>query len=182
MAYGETVLLPRGCLDETFTPRAARLPVRKGVRLAVDLGSARIGVARSDPDGWLASPLTTVTRGRGDMARLAELAEANGAIEVIVGLPTTLSGRQGKAALDARAFARALARKLAPVPVRLLDERFTTVTAHDALRTAGRDSRARRIIVDQAAAAVLLQSALDAERSAGRPAGEPVRLAPGAHE
>ena len=74
------------------------MPVRKGVRLAVDLGSARIGVARSDPDGWLASPLTTVTRGQGDMARLAELAEGNGAIEVIVGLPTTLSGQQGKAA------------------------------------------------------------------------------------
>jgi putative Holliday junction resolvase len=182
LAYGETVPLPRGCLDETLTPQADRLPVRKGVRLAVDLGSARIGVARSDPDGWLASPLTTVTRGRGDMARLAELAEANAAIEVIVGLPTTLSGRQGQAALDARAFARALARKLAPVPVRLLDERFTTVTAHDALRAAGRDSRARRTIVDQAAAAVLLQAALDAERSAGQPAGEPVRLATGAHE
>jgi putative Holliday junction resolvase len=179
LAYGETVPLSRGCLDETFTPQAVRLPVRKGVRLAVDLGSARIGVARSDPDGWLASPLTTVTRGRGDMARLAELAET---IEIIVGLPTTLSGQQGKAALDARAFARGLARRLAPVPVRLLDERFTTVTAHDALRTAGRDSRARRIIVDQAAATVLLQSALDAERSTGRPAGEPVRLATGAHE
>jgi len=139
-------------------------------------------VARSDPDGWLASPLTTVTRGRGDLARLAELAASSGAIEVIVGLPTTLSGRQGKAALDARAFARGLARRLAPVPVRLLDERFTTVTAHDALRTAGRDSRARRAIVDQAAAAVLLQSALDAERSTGRPAGEPVRPATGASE
>jgi putative pre-16S rRNA nuclease len=182
LAYGEIVPLPRGCVDETFTPEAARLPVRKGVRLAVDLGSARIGVARSDPDGWLASPLTTITRGRGDLARLAELAEASGVIEVIVGLPTTLSGRQGKAALDARAFARGLARRLAPVPVRLLDERFTTVTAHDALRTAGRDSRARRTIVDQAAAAVLLQSALDAERSTGRPAGEPVRLAAGASE
>ena len=67
-----------------------------------------------------------------------------------------------------------LARRLAPVPVRLLDERFTTVTAHDALRVAGRDSRARRTIVDQAAAAVLLQAALDAERSTGRPAGRPV--------
>jgi len=155
------------------------LPVRKGVRLAIDLGSARIGVARSDPGGWLASPLTTVTRGQGDMARLAELAEASDAIEVIVGLPTTLSGRQGKAALDAQAFARVLARRLAPVPVRLLDERFTTVTAHDALRAAGRDSRARRAIVDQAAAAVLLQAALDAERSAGQPSG---RLVTGACE
>jgi putative holliday junction resolvase len=179
LAYGETVPSPRGSLDETFTPEAARLPVRKGVRLAIDLGSARIGVARSDPGGWLASPLTTVTRGQGDMARLAELAEASDAIEVIVGLPTTLSGRQGKAALDAQAFARVLARRLAPVPVRLLDERFTTVTAHDALRAAGRDSRARRTIVDQAAAAVLLQAALDAERSAGQPSG---RLVTGACE
>ena len=182
LAYGETVPLPRGCLDETSTPEAARLPVRRGVRLAVDLGSVRIGVARSDPGGAMASPLTTVTRGKGDVARLAELADENGAIEVIVGLPTTLSGRPGRAALEARSFARGLAGRLAPVPVRLLDERFTTVTAHDALRRAGRDSRARRAVVDQAAAAVLLQAALDAERSAGRPAGEPVQPATGGRE
>lgn len=79
------------------------------MRLAIDVGTARIGVARCDPGGSLASPLTTVTRGKGDVARLAELAEANEAIEVIVGLPTTLSGREGRAALDARAFARRLA-------------------------------------------------------------------------
>ena len=158
------------------------MPVRKGVRLAVDLGSVRIGVARSDPGGWMASPLTTITRGQGDVAGLAGLAEANGAIEVIVGLPTTLSGRPGRAALEARAFARGLASRLAPVPVRLVDERFTTVTAHDALRSAGRDSRARRGVVDQAAAAVLLQAALDAERSTGRPAGEPVQAATGGRE
>jgi putative holliday junction resolvase len=173
LAYRETVLLPEGRLDETFPPEAAQLPVRKGVRLAIDVGTARIGVARCDPGGSLASPLTTVTRGKGDVARLAELAGANGAIEVIVGLPTTLSGREGRAALDARAFARRLASRLAPVPVRLLDERFTTVTAHDALRMAGQDSKARRSVVDQAAAAVLLQAALEAERSTGRPAGEP---------
>ncbi len=182
MGYRETVPLPRGCLDETFAPEADRLPVRKGVRLAIDVGSARIGVARCDPDGLIASPLTTVTRGRGDLARLAELAETSGAVEVIVGLPTTLSGHEGKAAQDARAFARGLASRLAPVPVRLVDERFTTVTAHDALRTAGRDSRARRGVVDQAAAAVLLQAALDAEQSTGRPAGEPVLPATGVPE
>jgi len=139
-------------------------------------------VARCDPGGSLASPLTTVTRGKGDLARLAELAGSNGAIEVIVGLPRTLSGTEGKAAADARGFARELASRLAPVPVRLLDERFTTVTAHDALRTGGRDSRARRGVVDQAAAAVLLQAALDAERSTGRPAGEPIRPTAGARE
>jgi putative Holliday junction resolvase len=167
---------------ETFAPDPEGIPVRRGVRLGVDVGSARIGVARCDPGGALASPLTTVTRGQGDLARLAELAEENGATEVVVGLPTTLSGQDGKAAADARGFARKLAARVAPVPVRLVDERFTTVTAHDALRVAGRDSRARRGVVDQAAAAVLLQAALDAERSTGRPAGEPVSMTPGAHE
>jgi putative holliday junction resolvase len=167
---------------ETFAPDPEGIPVRRGVRLGIDVGSARIGVARCDPGGALASPLTTVTRGRGDLARLAELAEENGATEVVVGLPTTLSGQDGKAAADARGFARKLAARVAPVPVRLIDERFTTVTAHDALRAAGRDSRARRGIVDQAAAAVLLQAALDAERSTGHPAGEPVSTTPGAQE
>jgi putative holliday junction resolvase len=142
------------------------------VRLGIDVGSVRIGVARCDPGGSLASPLTTVTRGQGDLARLAELAGRDNVIEVIVGLPATLSGREGRAAADARAFARRLAARLAPIPVRLLDERFTTVTAHGALRAAGRDSRARRAVVDQAAAAVLLQAGLDSERSTGQPAGE----------
>jgi putative Holliday junction resolvase len=179
LAYRETVPLPERCVDETFTPDPVRIPVRRGVRLGIDVGSARIGVARCDPGGTLASPLTTVTRGRGDLARLAELAEQDGVIEVIVGLPTSLSGREGRAAAEARAFARGLAARLAPVPVRLLDERFTTVTAHDALRAAGRDSRARRSVVDQAAAAVLLQAGLDAERSTGRPAGALVPVAAG---
>jgi putative holliday junction resolvase len=174
LAYRETVPLPERCVAETFTPAPVRMPVRRGVRLGIDVGSARIGVARCDPGGSLASPLTTVTRGQGDVARLAELAERDGAIEVIVGLPTSLSGREGRAAAEARAFARRLAARLKPVPVRLLDERFTTVTAHDALRMAGRDSRARRSVVDQAAAAVLLQAGLDAERSTGQPPGEPV--------
>jgi putative holliday junction resolvase len=178
VAYRETVPLPERCLDVAFarTPSSSetRLPVRRGVRLAIDVGSVRIGVARCDPAGTLASPLTTVRRGRGDLARLAELAGANDAVEVIVGLPVSLSGAQGKAAVGARAFARSLAGRLAPVPVRLFDERFTTVTAHDALRMAGRDSRARRQVVDRTAAAVLLQAALDAERMTGRPPGEPV--------
>jgi putative holliday junction resolvase len=98
--------------------------------------------------------------------------------EVIVGLPTSLSGNEGQAAAGAREFAAMLAARLAPVPVRLLDERFTTVTAHDALRQGGRDERARRQLVDQAAAAVLLQAALDAERGAGAPPGELARRCP----
>jgi putative Holliday junction resolvase len=144
--------------------------VREGVRLAVDVGSVRVGVARSDPGGILASPLTVVRAGPGELDELATLAAD--AIEVIVGLPTSLSGREGIAAAAARSFAAELAGRLAPIPVRLVDERFTTAQAHDALRRGGKDSRARRGMVDAAAAAVLLQAALDAERATGNPPGQ----------
>lgn len=152
--------------------------MRPGVRLAVDVGLARIGVAGCDPAGLLASPLATVRRGRGDLAELARLAGEHDVIEVTVGLPRGLSGAEGQSAADARGFAAKLAGLVAPVPVRLVDERFTTVLAHDALRTGGRDSRARRSVVDQAAAAVLLQTALDTERATGRAAGELVTPEP----
>lgn len=154
--------------------------MRDGVRLAVDFGSARVGVARCDPSGLLATPLATVPRGRADMDQLAALVSEHDPIEVIVGLPTGLSGREGAAATATREFARALAARLAPLPVRLVDERFTTVIAHDALRQGGRGSRERRPSVDKAAAALILQGALDAERSTGQPAGELVGSAPGA--
>jgi putative holliday junction resolvase len=171
------VLQPYRCLGETSPPGSRQL--RSGVRLAIDVGSARIGVARCDSDGRLASPLTTVPRGTGDLAALVGLATEEHAIEIIVGLPVGLSGREGQAAAEARMFAGALAGRVAPVPVRMLDERFTTVIAHDALRQSGRDSRARRPRVDQAAAALLLQGALDEERSTGQPAGELVGSASG---
>jgi putative Holliday junction resolvase len=160
--------------------------VREGVRLAVDVGSVRIGVARSDPDGILASPLTVLRSGprnpgpRAELDGLATLAASADAIEVIVGLPTSLSGREGTAAAAARSFAAELAGRLAPIPVRLVDERFTTTQAHDALRRGGKDSRARRGTVDAAAAAVLLQAALDTERATGRPPGQLVALTGGA--
>jgi putative Holliday junction resolvase len=126
----------------------------------------------------LASPLTTIQRGRGDLDNLAELAAEQGAIEVIVGLPTGLSGREGTAAAATRRFAVALAARLAPV--RLVDERFTTVIAHGSLRRGGQDTRERRRGVDKAAAALILQGALDAERATGQPAGEVVGSVPGA--
>jgi len=148
------------------------------VRLAVDVGSVRVGVARSDPGGVLASPLIVLRSGPGAKDELATLAAD--AIEVIVGLPTSLSGREGRAATGARSFATDLAERLAPIPVRLVDERFTTTAAHDALRRGGKDSRARRQVVDAAAAAVLLQAALDAERATGRPPGQLVTLTGGA--
>ena len=146
--------------------------VRHGVRLGVDVGTVRIGVARSDPSGLLASPLDTVRRGAGDVTELARLAAENEAIEVVVGLPVGLSGREGRAAADGRAFASALAARLGPVPVRLVDERFTTLLAHAALQQQGIGSRERRHAVDKAAAALLLQGALDAERSTGEPVGQ----------
>jgi putative holliday junction resolvase len=146
--------------------------VRQGVRLGVDVGTVRIGVARSDPGGVLASPVDTVQRGAGDVDELAKLAAENDAIEVVVGLPVGLAGREGRSATDGRAFASALATRLAPVPVRLVDERFTTVLAHAALQQQGQTSRDRRHTVDKAAAALLLQGALDAERSTGEPAGQ----------
>ncbi len=146
--------------------------MRQGVRLGIDVGSVRIGVARSDPAGVLASPLATVRRGTGDLAELARITAESRPVEVVVGLAIGLRGTAGKAAADGRAFAAALAERLAPVPVRLVDERFTTVVAHAALREGGLDSRARRGAVDKAAAAVVLQGALDAERATGKPAGQ----------
>jgi putative holliday junction resolvase len=170
------VLQPYRCLGET-RPLPSRL-LRAGVRLAVDVGSVRIGVARCDGDGRLASPLTMIPRGRGDLDAIAGLAGAD-VMEIIVGLPIGLSGREGQAAASARNFAAALAGRVASVPVRLVDERFTTVIAHDALRQSGSDSRARRPKVDSAAAALLLQGALDLERSTGQPPGELVGAATG---
>jgi putative holliday junction resolvase len=153
--------------------------VRHGTRLGIDVGSVRIGVARSDPGGVLATPVETVKRGKGDLDRIAELVAEHEAVEVIVGLPTSLSGQAGPAAQQARAFAEALARRLAgrlpAEAVRLYDERLTTVTAEAGLRQLGVRGRARRQVVDQAAAVVLLQAALDGERSTGRPPGQTVR-------
>lgn len=146
--------------------------MRYGVRLGVDPGDARIGVACSDPAGVLATPVETVRRGRGDLARLTELTRAREAIEVVVGLPRSLSGGEGPAATKVRSFAARLARRVHPVPVRLCDERMTTVSAESVLREQGRSGRRRREVVDQQAAVLILQHALDTERSTGSAPGE----------
>jgi putative Holliday junction resolvase len=145
----------------------------------VDPGTVRIGVARSDPSGVLATPLTVVRRGKGDLDALASLAVAEDAMEILVGLPRSLSGHDGAAAVKAKKFAAALATKVAPLPVRMVDERFTTATAHDALRAGGHDSRARRESVDAAAAAVLLEAALESERRTGAVPGQLVAVGEG---
>lgn len=129
-------------------------------------------MARSDPSGLLATPVETVLRGEGDLDRIATIAAEEGAFEVVVGLPRSLSGAEGPAAARAREFARELARHLAPLAVRLCDERLTTVTAESVLRERGRSGRKRRAVVDQAAAVVILQTALDTERGSGRVPGE----------
>lgn len=146
--------------------------MRHGVRLGLDPGDARIGVARSDPSGFLATPVETVRRGKGDLARIARLVSEEEAVEIIVGLPRSLSGGEGPAAVKTRAFAEGLAARVAPVAVRLVDERLTTVSAEAMLRDRGKKGQQRRAVVDMAAAVMILQHALDTERSTGSPAGE----------
>jgi putative Holliday junction resolvase len=145
-----------------------------GVRLGVDPGEARIGVASSDPSGILATPVETVPRGDGDLDRLAALVGELGAVRIYVGLPRSMSGGEGPSAGKVRAFARELSGRVTPVPVRLCDERLSTVTAEGQLRAQGRKGKKRRAVVDQVAAVVILQGALDREWQTGAYAGEPV--------
>jgi putative holliday junction resolvase len=140
----------------------------RGRRLGVDVGSVRIGVASSDLDGILATPVETVRRNHSGkhVRRLAELAAELAVVEVIVGLPRTLADRTGPSAQDAIELAEALAQRVAPVPVRLADERLTTVSAQRSLRAAGVRAKEQRAVIDQAAAVAILQSWLDERRAA----------------
>jgi len=138
-----------------------------GVWIAVDVGSVRVGVARSDPRGVLALPVRTLRRdprtGR-DLEELAALVREYEAVGVVVGLPRTLSGAEGSAAQAARAYAAALRPLVDPVPVRHLDERLTTVSAQRKLHQSGVDTRGGRAVIDQAAAVELLEHWLDTRR------------------
>lgn len=131
-------------------------------------------MASSDPSAFLATPVETVRRGEGDLDRLVALAAEMQAVLVYVGLPRSLSGGEGPAAGRVREFAVQLAVRMDPVPVRLYDERLSTVSAEAILRGQGRKGKRRRAVVDQAAAVVILQAALDAERGTGRLPGEAV--------
>ena len=147
--------------------------MRSGVRLGVDVGKVRVGLARSDRDGLLATPVETVQRRGNDLApvvaRIAQVAAELGAIELVVGLPLALSGRDTASTGDARMVADRLAE--GPLPVRLIDERLTTVSAQAALHASGRNTRGSRSVIDQVAAVILLQHALDAERARGEAPG-----------
>jgi putative Holliday junction resolvase len=150
-------------------PAGLPLPPRRtrpGRRLGLDVGTVRVGVAVSDPTGTLASPLETVERRRdgADLDRIVGLVTEHEVTEVIVGEPRHLSGASGASAREARAYARSLAGRIGSVPVHLVDERLSTVTAASSLRANGLDSRAQRPVIDQAAAVVILQTYLDSQR------------------
>jgi putative Holliday junction resolvase len=143
--------------------------IRSGRRLGVDVGRARIGIAVCDRDGLLATPVETVRRDdSSDLRRILEIADEYDALELVVGLPLSMSGGDTPSTDDARAFAARIAEHR---PVRLVDERLSTVTAQRGLHQAGKNTKKSRSVIDQAAAVIILQHALDHERSAGAPPG-----------
>lgn len=148
---------------------------RRGRRLGIDVGDVRIGVAVSDPDGMLATPVETVAAGPNAIRRLIELVDQLDIFECVVGLPLGLSGREGPAAVKVRGFCAELLVAIDPVDIRLFDERMTTMTAESFLRESGRKGKDRRSVIDQAAATVILQTAMDAERTRGSAPGESMR-------
>ena len=149
-------------------PSSTGSDVRIGARLGIDVGRARIGVARCDPGAVLAVPVETVARaadGDADVRRILDLADEYEVIELVVGNPLSLSGAPTASTDDAIGFAQRLSD--AGAPVRLVDERLSTVSAQQALRASGKSSRKQRPIVDQVAAVIILQHAIDAERTSG---------------
>ena len=144
--------------------------MRSGVRVGVDVGKVRIGVARTDFHGMLATPVETVARGNGDIARILAIAAELDAMEFVVGLPLSMAGTHTASTEDAVGFAGRLA-AASPTPVRLVDERLSTVSAQAALRASGRNTKNSRSVIDQVAAVIIVQHALDFERTAGTPPG-----------
>ena len=135
------------------------------MRLGVDVGTVRVGVARSDAEGLLAVPFDTYPRDTA-LTAIAELVQEHSAIEIIVGLPLGLSGSDTASTRDAREFAQELAHRTVSA-VRMVDERLTSSQAHQGFRQSGRSEKKRRPVIDQAAAVILLQHALDSERAQG---------------
>lgn len=153
--------------------------MRHGVRLGVDVGQARVGLASSDPAGMLATPVQTLTRDLAhdrDVDAIVEEARRREVIEIVVGLPKSLDGQEGPAAQRARAYAQTLRGRFgaSALVVRLVDERLSTVDAHRAMRDSGRAEREHKQSIDQVAAVLFLQAALDAERGTGGLIGEVV--------
>lgn len=151
--------------------------MRRGIRIGIDVGKVRVGVARSDADGLLATPVGTFQRESDSLDSVLDAIVAEVSVleplEFVIGLPLSLSGAETASTADALAFARALQARV-DAEVLLIDERLTTVSAHSALRSAGKKSKQTKQIVDQVAAVMILQHALDTERSSNRQAGKPI--------
>jgi putative Holliday junction resolvase len=147
-----------------------------GVRLALDVGSVRIGVAKCDAEGLLATPLVTITSGPDAVNEVYELVHEFEAKCVYVGKPISLAGKDTASTMAALDFARFLAKQLEndAVAVRLIDERLSTVSAQRGMHEAGRTVKQSRDAIDQAAAVIILEHALASERNAGSFVGEEV--------
>ena len=156
-------------MTETAKPTPETDPGR-GRRLALDVGSVRIGVALSDPDCILASPVETVAAAYdgSDVARVAEVIEENFVVEVVIGLPVALRGNHTASTEAALEFSEALAELLADkgseIPIRMVDERMSTMAATQAMQASGVNAKKGRKRIDQAAAVHILQGWLDARR------------------
>ncbi|MBX3087273.1 MAG: Holliday junction resolvase RuvX [Cryobacterium sp.] len=144
--------------------------MRQGIRLGIDVGKARVGISRSDSEGLLVLPLETLPRNESTLNRVLRLAEEYGAIELVVGLPLSLDGSQTPSTKDAQDFAAGLAAS-GTITVRLVDERLSTVHAQSRLRDAGKSTKNSRSVIDQVAATIILQNALEAERLTGSAPG-----------
>jgi putative Holliday junction resolvase len=147
--------------------------MRTGRRVAFDVGKARIGVAVTDFHAILASPRQHILRSESDadtIANLISLVQAEDAIEVYVGLPVNLKNESTASTADSLSIAKQLARSIS-IPVRLIDERLTSKVASNSLHASGKDSRSQRLYIDSAAAAVILESALSAEKNSGSQPG-----------
>ena len=150
--------------------------MRKGRRLAVDVGKTRVGLAISDQDGILASPFETIARMQTNSETVSAIAEAVSdyfLLEIYVGLPLSLTGAKTASTDDAVLLAYAIAEAF-DSEVRLVDERLTTVSAAANLRLAGKNAKNSRSVIDQEAAAIILENALSAEKSTGNIPGRPL--------
>jgi putative holliday junction resolvase len=160
----------------------------RGVKLGVDVGTVRVGVAVCDRDEILATPLKTLARNPRkniDVRILADLAREAGAVQIFVGLPRTLKGEEHASARMATDYAEllveALQAKGTSIPVNLVDERLSTVSAHRDLHQAGMSSKDHRKVVDQVAAAGILQHAIDMQKARGTDVGSRVEASPPGH-
>jgi len=160
----------------------------RGVKLGVDVGSVRVGVAVCDRDEILATPVKTLTRNskkNTDVRILAGMAAELGAVQIFVGLPRTLKGEEHASARMATDYAELLVEALhgagTPIPVHLVDERLSTVSAHRSLHQAGMSSKEHRKVVDQVAAAGILQHAIDMQQARGTDVGSRVEAFPPGH-